>query len=168
MSGGGHSGGRYFGRNELPPELASKILERDGEQGIGLAKIEQEMTRRRAFSRDYDRAEREALDVLGEEGDEVSQAASKCRRFGVSCNPFTGRSGGEDLSTEIGQLLAAIDLAEYHELIDMTLVAEAYLKKRAEYQQGAAGHVLRHARLGLSEPPFVFGAEFTRAMGGGQ
>jgi NTP pyrophosphatase (non-canonical NTP hydrolase) len=53
----------------------------------------------------------EALLILAEECAEVIQAISKCQRFGIDvCKPGKPRTNREHLETELGDVLAMIEI----------------------------------------------------------
>ena len=55
----------------------------------------------------------EALLILAEECAEVIQAISKCQRFGIDvCKPGKPRTNREHLETELGDLLAMIEILQ--------------------------------------------------------
>lgn len=59
----------------------------------------------------------EVINITQEECAEVIEALSKCRRFGLDNSHKSGKTQRENLTEEVGDLLAMIDLlADYAEL----------------------------------------------------
>lgn len=59
----------------------------------------------------------EVMAILQEECSEVTQAVSKCFRFGID-GEYNGRTNRQQLEEELGDLLAMIDILIYHSVID--------------------------------------------------
>lgn len=69
---------------------------------------------------------REILLILQEECAEVTQAISKCFRFGIdNFKPDKPKTNLEHLEVELGDLLAMIDLLEQFGVIDRTNIEKA-------------------------------------------
>ena len=70
----------------------------------------------------------EALDILQEECAEAIVEVSKCRRFGLESNHYkTGIKHSEMLETEIGDILALVDI-----LVDQGILNTNALEKAKE------------------------------------
>lgn len=123
-----HDDPAHFGANHMPAEMASKLL---GEA-------------HQLAEADASPAQDECARLIAEEGIELAHVALKIPRFGVRVNPHDGRHATARLAEEIGHLLAAIDLAEIHGLIDRETIAAAHIRKLKEYR---AGGLLKHARM---------------------
>lgn len=114
-----------FGSNQMPPELAVKLLERAQRIRPSPEQVE-------------------ALDVLREECAETIQRATKITRFGLdSRQPSTDRLNTDTLTEEVGHALAAIDLTILLGMVDYTGAHMARMRKLADYAQ--PGGVLRAA-----------------------
>lgn len=74
-------------------------------------------------------AQNEVASVLGEELAEAGQCAMKLIRFGIGVNPWTGVTNSKALASELGDVLAAIALAEKHGLLDLADVSAARDRK---------------------------------------
>lgn len=74
-------------------------------------------------------AQNEVAALLAEELAEAGQCAAKLIRFGVGVNPWTGIANAIALSTELGDVLAAMALAERYGLIDLAWVSSARDRK---------------------------------------
>lgn len=81
-----------FGANQLPPELATQILERE------------ELLKKFPMSEDV----RELLTILAEECGEVVQRCTKVLRFGFTKNPWNGKRNKDELELELGDVLAIV------------------------------------------------------------
>jgi len=67
----------------------------------------------------------EVLTITQEECAEVIQAISKCRRFGLDNKHKSGCTQRENLTEEVGDLLAMIDLLAVHAKLDWNKLNEA-------------------------------------------
>lgn len=100
-----------FGKNELPPELAAQILEREAAAAVpGRGRP------------DLDPAVLELLDFTSEECAEAIQAASKVKRFGLDENPYTGVTNRESLEHELGDVVAGMAALCALDVIDLKRV----------------------------------------------
>lgn len=98
----GHGRRPDFGKNEMPPELASKLLApKVAEFGPPLTAEEQEF-----------------LEILAEECAETIQRTTKVLRFGIRTSPWDGKDTVERLEAEIGDICAALDVLELLGIID--------------------------------------------------
>lgn len=88
---------------------------------------------------------REVLDCLKEECAEVIQAASKITRFGLEMNPWTGIANQADLESELGDVLAFVELAAKYDLVDVGRVRAACERKIAKLIAAGSSGRLRHA-----------------------
>lgn len=80
--------------------------------------------------------EQEILLITQEECAEVTQAISKCFRFGLdNCKPGKPLTNREHLTTELGDLLAMISLCQSHGLVDPSEVAVARNAKLDKLRQ---------------------------------
>ena len=76
---------------------------------------------------------RETLLILQEECAEVTQAVSKCFRFGIdNFKPGKPKTNLEHLETELGDLFAMVDLLEQQGVINLTNIQEA---KHAKFEK---------------------------------
>lgn len=70
------------------------------------------------------------LEILAEECAEVIQIKSKIVRFGMYFrHPETGRTTRDDLVQELGDVLAMIDILEYHGMFGHEELFDAKLRK---------------------------------------
>ena len=74
--------------------------------------------------------EREILVITQEECAEVIQEISKIFRFGIDEQHREGMPHREKLETEVGDLLAMIDLMFEHKMIDVEKIQEAIQRKK--------------------------------------
>jgi NTP pyrophosphatase (non-canonical NTP hydrolase) len=74
----------------------------------------------------------EALLILAEECAEVIQAISKCQRFGIDvCKPGKPRTNREHLETELGDVIAMIEiLRDDLGLVSLNNIEESRVQKR--------------------------------------
>lgn len=123
-----------FGRNEMPPELAAQILEREatlpGPEGITTPI-------------------REFLDLHKEECAESIHRASKAGRFGLRVNPYNGTHNRETLEDEMGDVLATIRTLAQLGAVDMRRVFLRAEAKQAAYRvnDGRVSEPTRQALL---------------------
>jgi NTP pyrophosphatase (non-canonical NTP hydrolase) len=90
-----------FGKNQMPPEMASKLLsEQPAEFGAPL-----------------DPQVVEFLHLLAEECAETVQRVTKILRFGLRKNPWNGKDNVEQLEAEVGDILAVLDVLAVLEVI---------------------------------------------------
>lgn len=79
---------------------------------------------------------KEALDLLQEECGEVIVEVSKIRRFGLNSTHYkTGIRHGAMLETEIGDVLALIDILVEQGIIDTTAIDFAKEAKKEKLKQ---------------------------------
>ena len=71
----------------------------------------------------------EALIILQEECAEVIQAVSKCYRFGLDTDYKTGGTQRFHLETEVGDMLALVDILVEQGVIDLNNLNTAKLNK---------------------------------------
>ena len=71
----------------------------------------------------------EILDILQEECAEVTQAISKCRRFGIDNSYKDGGTQREHLVQELGDVTLLIELLKAHNLFTDTELHEAEVRK---------------------------------------
>lgn len=75
----------------------------------------------------------EALWILAEECGEVVQAASKCQRFGLDgVRPDGSSTNLHHLNTEVGDLLAVVDILIESGVLDPGRLDLAKIEKRAK------------------------------------
>ena len=126
-----------FGRNQMPPELAAQMLERENAVfDYSIRTIEASVAKGRA--RD------EMLTVLAEECAETTQACTKILRFGAGVNPYTGTTTQASLEDELGQVIAAALVLAKYGGINLEAVERATERRLADYKRNEAGR-LRHA-----------------------
>jgi NTP pyrophosphatase (non-canonical NTP hydrolase) len=70
----------------------------------------------------------EIIRIMQEEAAEVIQVVSKICRFGI--DSYTGRSNRDQLAAEIGDIVAMIDLAVEHGIVDRNAIVAAAARKR--------------------------------------
>jgi NTP pyrophosphatase (non-canonical NTP hydrolase) len=76
---------------------------------------------------------KEVMCILQEECAEVTQAVSKCFRFGFeNAKHNTGQTNGEHLAEEIGDLLCMIQIMQDSGVVDPIAVEQA---KQAKYKK---------------------------------
>ena len=76
---------------------------------------------------------KEIMCILQEECAEVTQAVSKCFRFGIdNAKHGVGHTNGEHLAEELGDLLCMIELAQNSGIVDSAAVEQA---KQAKYKK---------------------------------
>ena len=79
---------------------------------------------------------RETLLILQEECAEVTQAVSKCFRFGLyNVKPGKPATNVEHLETEIGDVLAMIDILVEQGIVDKARLADATAAKKEKLKQ---------------------------------
>ena len=79
---------------------------------------------------------KEALLILQEECAEVTQAVSKCFRFGLdNFKPGKPATNAEHLETEIGDVLAMIDILVDQGIVDKARLAAATAAKKEKLKQ---------------------------------
>ena len=79
---------------------------------------------------------RETLLILQEECAEVTQAVSKCFRFGLdNFKPGKPATNQEHLETEIGDLLAMIDILNDLGVVETTRLDQAKQAKKEKLKQ---------------------------------
>lgn len=79
---------------------------------------------------------KEALDILQEECGEVIVEVSKIRRFGLNSTHYkTGITHGAMLETEIGDVLAMIDILVEQSIIDPVAIDFAKEAKKEKLKQ---------------------------------
>jgi NTP pyrophosphatase (non-canonical NTP hydrolase) len=72
----------------------------------------------------------EIMFILQEECAEVTQAISKCLRFGIdNYKPGKPKTNREHLAEEIGDLIAMIELCYDNDIVDILQVKEAQHRK---------------------------------------
>ena len=72
----------------------------------------------------------EIMFILQEECAEVTQAISKCLRFGIdNYKPGKPKTNREHLAEEIGDLIAMIELCYDNDIVDVLQVKEAQHRK---------------------------------------
>ena len=72
----------------------------------------------------------EIMFILQEECAEVTQAISKCLRFGIdNYKPGKPKTNREHLAEEIGDLIAMIELCYENDIVDPLQVKEAHHRK---------------------------------------
>ena len=78
----------------------------------------------------------EALDILQEECAEVIVEVSKCRRFGLDSKHYkTGLTHSVMLETEVGDVLALIDILIEQDVLDTTTLDIAKEAKKEKLKQ---------------------------------
>jgi len=83
-----------------------------------------------------DKRVQETLLILQEECAEVTQAVSKCFRFGLdNFKPGKPATNAEHLETEIGDLLAMIDILVDQGIVDKARLAVATAAKKEKLKQ---------------------------------
>lgn len=108
-------------------------------EGIPLAKIRGTLT---------DPLKLELLSLLGEECGEVVQRKEKIVRWGLDAD-FEGTTQTHKLETELGDILAALDLLDYNGLVSIDRVLQRKREKMHKFREDAAGprQRLLHARV---------------------
>lgn len=116
-----------------------ELCERCHPEGIPLAKIRGTLTKE---------VDRECLDLLAEECAETIQRISKIGRWGWDAD-FEGTTQQQKLESELGDILAAVEIAWHNGLISIDKVHEAMQVKLAKFREDAAGPKQRllHARI---------------------
>lgn len=99
-----------FGDNQMPGELASKLL------------TEQSAEKVAQFGPPLEPVVREFLEVLAEECAETIKRVTKILRFGMRQNPWNGENNRVRLESEVGDICAALDVLEMLEVISSDLV----------------------------------------------
>jgi NTP pyrophosphatase (non-canonical NTP hydrolase) len=150
-----------FGKHEMPPELASQILEHPRRPGITIMPGEDAAEAKARYDRlsrflstghsasrmgpaELFAARTEMLTILAEECAEVTQACTKILRFGPGLNPYTERWNQAALEDELGQVIAsALVLAKYGGL-DAAKVERAVERRLADLRRNEGGR-LQHA-----------------------
>jgi hypothetical protein len=124
----------HFGKNQLPGEMAAKLLEGQAEFGAPLAPEVEEF-----------------LHILAEECAETIQRVTKVLRFGPRRNPWDGKDSVERLESEIGDVCAALDVLELLGLIDSDRVHDHTTRKLRAFvvEENPAKPRLRHATAEL-------------------
>lgn len=80
--------------------------------------------------------DQEILLITQEECAEVTQAISKCFRFGLdNCKPGKPKTNREHLADELGDLLAMIKLCEDYELVSKNDLNQAMAAKLDKLRQ---------------------------------
>lgn len=74
---------------------------------------------------------KEIMLIAQEECAEVTQAISKCFRFGF-CSEYNGRTNKERLEEEMGDLMCMFQMMEERGLVDWTAVSLAAQAKRTK------------------------------------
>ena len=83
-----------------------------------------------------DKRVQETLLILQEECAEVTQAVSKCFRFGLdNFKPGKPATNAEHLETEIGDVLAMIDILVEQGIVDPDRLAAATAAKKEKLKQ---------------------------------
>ena len=83
-----------------------------------------------------DKRVQETLLILQEECAEVTQAVSKCFRFGLdNFKPGKPATNAEHLETEIGDLLAMIDILNDLGVVETTRLDQAKQAKKEKLKQ---------------------------------
>lgn len=78
----------------------------------------------------------EILLILGEECAEVIQAITKCERFGIdNFKPGKSKTNREHLETELGDVLAMIDLLVDYGTVNLPKIMEAKVAKRQKLKE---------------------------------
>jgi hypothetical protein len=105
--------------------------------------------------------ERELLQILAEECSEVAVRISKMLRFGRDeSNPATGVTNKLELSKEVGDLCAMVDMCENAGLIDTAEVIAALerkLKKVPQYLQSEPEAPAETAMRDMTEDEVISG-----------
>lgn len=81
-----------------------------------------------------DNQTREAFLILQEECSEVTQATSKCFRFGID-GEYNGESNRNRLEQELGDVLAMIDILEQHGVVTRAALDAAKQRKFKKLRQ---------------------------------
>lgn len=125
---------QVMGKNHMPAELASQILERAEQRKFVDPSPEQD----------------EACTLLAEECAEAIQRATKIQRFGLGARPGDTVTNVRALSEELGHVQAAIDLAVQHGLADSRHILAARVRKLEDYSHSPDnGGVTRRQSLGV-------------------
>lgn len=122
-----------FGKNQLPGELAAKLLTETAATvpfGDALPPEVQEM-----------------LTILAEECGEVVQRVTKILRFGMRSNPWNGKDNVQQLETELGDIMAVIAALHALRVIDNDRVDELGMAKVEAFlvEEDPTRPRLRHA-----------------------
>lgn len=70
----------------------------------------------------------EVMAILQEECSEVTQAVSKCFRFGID-GEYNGRTNRQQLEEELGDLLAMIEILKFQGVVDQTNLDQHRMNK---------------------------------------
>ena len=125
---------QVMGRNHLPPELASQVLERTSSRKFADPTPEQD----------------ESCTLLAEECAEAIQRATKIQRFGLGARPGDTVTNVRALSEELGHVQAAIDLAVQLGLADSRQILMARVRKLEDYaRSNESGGVTRRLSIAV-------------------
>jgi hypothetical protein len=127
-----------FGKNHLPAEMASKLLCDPEICAPNCPKAE--------FGAPLDPQVQEFLQILAEECAETIQRITKILRFGLRRNPWDGKDNVERFESEIGDILASLDVLASLKVIDPKRIEAHELKKLAAFitEENPAKPRLRH------------------------
>ena len=131
--------GKYLTRDRSPDDHVGQCEECAPGHGYPLAKLRGTLT---------DPLRLELLSLLSEEGAEIIQRKEKIVRWGLDAD-FQGTTQTHKLESELGDLLAAIDLADYNGLVSYERILLRKREKMRKFREDAAGprQRLLHARV---------------------
>lgn len=126
-----------FGKNQMPPEMASELLSKQPVE----------------FGPDLDPQTEEFMDLLTEECAETIQRVTKILRFGFRDNPWTGEHNRTALHREIGDIFAVLEVLDTIGAIDINEVMDFADKKIEAFlvEENPERPRLRHMTEALRE-----------------
>jgi hypothetical protein len=124
----------HFGKNQLPGEMAAKLLEGQAEFGAPLAPEVEEF-----------------LHILAEECGETVQRVTKILRFGLRRNPWDGKDNVERLEAEVADITAAATVLNLLGVVDAGRIVETTASKLRAFvvEENPAKPRIRHMTADL-------------------